>query len=163
MNDATREKETFTSHLQSHQTAMELVRINLLTITLLTMPLIANPVAISDLTASNVSIIIPPGSSEACLQLLAVDDDLVEGDDVFTITAEAANTRDSVNGNALITILDNDGKNSVIIFPVNSLRVGVHGCVYGNIECSTYVKFQRSVCTKIAAWCPGDPGTFMKL
>ena len=113
MNDATREKETFTSHLQSYQTAMELVRIDLLTITLLTMPLIGNPVAISDLTAANVSSIIPPGSSEACLQLLAVDDDIVEGTDVFTVTAEAANTRDTVNGNASITISDNDGKNSI--------------------------------------------------
>ena len=78
------------------------------------MPLIGNPVAISDLTAANVSNIIPPGLSKACLQLLAVDDDIVEGNDIFTVTAEAANTRDLVNGNASITISDNDGKNNMI-------------------------------------------------
>ena len=48
------------------------------------------------------------------------------------------------------------------IFPVNSLRVGVHRRVYGKIERNVR-EFQSSVSTKIAAWRPGDYGTFVKL
>ena len=35
------------------------------------------------------------------------------------------------------------------IFPVNSLRVGVHGRVYGNIERSTYVNFNAPFLQKL--------------
>ena len=44
---------------------------------------------VSDITAENLSIAIPPGMSKACIQLLAVDDKLVEDDE--------------------LNILDNDG------------------------------------------------------
>lgn len=64
----------------------------------------------SDLIIENISSIIPPGSSEACLQLEAFDDNIVEGDDIFTVTAEASNSGDRVNGNVSIIITDNDGK-----------------------------------------------------
>ena len=37
----------------------------------------------------------------------------------------------------------------VIHFPVNSLRVGVHGRVYGNIERSTYVNFNAPFLQKL--------------
>ena len=61
----------------------------------------------SDLIIENMSSIIPPGSSEACLQLEAVDDDIVEGVDVFAVTADSA---DTVNGNVSIIVTDNDGE-----------------------------------------------------
>ena len=57
----------------------------------------------------NTSIAIPPGVSEARLQLVAVDDELVEGKETFTLTVEAADPSDTVNGNVPITISDNDG------------------------------------------------------
>lgn len=47
--------------------------------------------------------------SEACLQLLAVDDGIVEDDEVFVITAESDNSNDIATGNVSVNILDNDG------------------------------------------------------
>ena len=64
----------------------------------------------SDLTAENVSITITPGMSEACFEILAVDDEIVENDEEFVVTAEADNPNDIVNGNVSINILDNDGE-----------------------------------------------------
>ena len=46
------------------------------------------------------------------------------------------------------------------IFPVNPLRVGVHGRVYGNIERSTYMNFNAPFLQKLQ---PGVLATFMKL
>ena len=66
-------------------------------------------VAAVDMTLVNTSIAIPPGVSEACLQLAAVDDEIVEGDETFTLTVEATDPSDTVNGNVPITISDNDG------------------------------------------------------
>lgn len=45
-----------------------------------------------------------------CSQLLAVDDEIVEGDEVFIVTIEADNPSDSVNGITVVTVSDNDGK-----------------------------------------------------
>ena len=63
----------------------------------------------SDLIVQNMSSVIPPGSSEACLHLEAVDDDIVEDNDIFTITADASQSGDRVNGNVSLTLTDNDG------------------------------------------------------
>lgn len=57
----------------------------------------------------NASIAIPPGESEACLQLLAADDVIVESEESFTLMVEAVDPSDTVNGNVLISISDNDG------------------------------------------------------
>ena len=56
------------------------------------------------------SIVIPPGLPEACIQFFATDDDIVEGCEVFTMTAETSNANDTINGTTSIIIIDNDGK-----------------------------------------------------
>ena len=53
--------------------------------------------------------VIPPGESQACLQLLATDDEIVEDSEVFIVTIETGNTNDVVNGTTYVTISDNDG------------------------------------------------------
>ena len=63
-----------------------------------------------DLTAENVSITITPGMSEACFEILAIDDEIVENDEEFVVTAKADNLNDIVTGNVSINILDNDGE-----------------------------------------------------
>ena len=57
------------------------------------------------------STVISSGASEACLLLLAVDDEIVEVNELFTLVVEAENPRDTVNGNTSIIVLDNDGEN----------------------------------------------------
>ena len=52
--------------------------------------------------------------SEVCIQLLAIDDDTVEGEEVLLGNVAAANLRDSVNGNVSIVIIDNDGTQSLL-------------------------------------------------
>ena len=63
----------------------------------------------------NVSTIIHPGVSEACLQFLANDDEIVENQELFTMIAEMTNPNDTVNGTTSIIIIDNDGKDDDII------------------------------------------------
>lgn len=64
----------------------------------------------SDFTIVNMSTIIPPEEFEACLQLAAVDDEIVEDHEFFIVMVEALNPNDVVNGTASIIISDNDGK-----------------------------------------------------
>ena len=56
--------------------------------------------------------VIPPGVSEACLQLLAVDDEIVESNELFTAVVEAHDPNDMVDGATSFAILDNDGNNN---------------------------------------------------
>ena len=65
---------------------------------------------LGDLTIVNQSTVIPPGVSEACVLLLAVDDEIVEDNEAFTIIVETDDPSGMVNGNASIVISDNDGK-----------------------------------------------------
>ena len=65
--------------------------------------------AVSDFTIVNVSTIIPPGVFEACLQLVAVDDETVEDHELFIVVVETINPSDMVNGTTSIIISDNDG------------------------------------------------------
>ena len=53
--------------------------------------------------------VIPPGDSEACFQLLAVDDETVEDDELFTVVVETGNSNDILNETATIIMSDNDG------------------------------------------------------
>lgn len=57
----------------------------------------------------NESTVIPPGISEACLLLLAIDDEIIEDNERFTVIVEAKNPSDMVNGTTMIIISDNDG------------------------------------------------------
>ena len=66
-------------------------------------------IAVEDIAILNTSIAISPGQSEACIQLLAVDDMIVESEERFTLRVEAADPSDTVNGNVSISISDNDG------------------------------------------------------
>ena len=59
----------------------------------------------------NTSTFIPPGVYGVCIALLAVEDEIVEGDEAFTI-AVVVDQSDEVNGNTTVIILDNDGKRS---------------------------------------------------
>ena len=55
-------------------------------------------------------IAIPLGESEACLQLLAVDDEIVEDTELFTVIFKAVNPNDIVNETTSVIVYDNDGK-----------------------------------------------------
>ena len=69
-----------------------------------------------DLTiVNNISTVISPGASEACLPFLAVDDEIVEDNELFTVTVETENPRDTVNGNASIIVFDNDGNEFTVM------------------------------------------------
>ena len=48
--------------------------------------------------------------SQACFQLAAIDDTIVESEEAFTLVIECANSNDIVAGNATVVIIDNDGK-----------------------------------------------------
>ena len=51
--------------------------------------------------------------SEACIQINAIDDELIEDEEHFSVVAEVGNPSDIVYGNTSVTILDNDGILSV--------------------------------------------------
>lgn len=52
---------------------------------------------------------IPSGLYEACFQVRAVDDDIIEDTELFTVMVETSNANDVVNGTTLMIISDNDG------------------------------------------------------
>ena len=56
--------------------------------------------------------VIPPGESEACFHPLAVDDEIIEDNEVFVVVVEAVNPIDVINKTVLVMITDNDGKYS---------------------------------------------------
>ena len=57
----------------------------------------------------NKTTLIPPGVFEACIQLLAIDDEIIEDDEVFILTIESELPQDRVNGSVSVIISDNDG------------------------------------------------------
>ena len=64
-----------------------------------------------DLDISDLPTEIAVGSYEACFQLEAVDDEIVEAEERFTLVVEARNKYDTVDGNTTqITVFDNDGR-----------------------------------------------------
>ena len=63
----------------------------------------------SDLILLNTSTVISPRKSEACLQLVSVDDQLIEDKETFSVVVVAQNENDRVNGNTTVIIFDNDG------------------------------------------------------
>ena len=52
-----------------------------------------------DLNITNQPVVIPVGKSEACFQLVAVDDETAESNETFTLVVEATNPNDMVDGN----------------------------------------------------------------
>ena len=68
--------------------------------------------ASSDFAILNLTTNIPPGLTKACLQLEAINDEIIEDNEQFTITFKAMNPRDSVNGTTSLIVDDNDGKHS---------------------------------------------------
>ena len=66
-------------------------------------------IADSDITIVNKTTLIPPGVSAACIQLLAIDDEIVEDDEAFILTIESELPQDRVNGSVSVIISDNDG------------------------------------------------------
>ena len=66
--------------------------------------------------------IIPPGLTRACLQLEAIDDEIVEDNELFMVIIEAVNPSDSVNGTTSLTIYDNDGKCIHVILYLDFIR-----------------------------------------
>ena len=71
-----------------------------------------NPNEGSDFKLMNVNestvAIIPREENATCFNLLAIDDAIIEDEEVFTITFEALHSND-MDINATITITDNDG------------------------------------------------------
>ena len=63
-----------------------------------------------DYNVTNVPAIIPVGESQACFQIVATDDTIVEGEEVFTLIAEAQSLNDIICDNTTINIFDNDRK-----------------------------------------------------
>ena len=57
-------------------------------------------------------IVLPPGVSEECFQLAAIDDEIVESDEMFRLIIETLHPNDVVNGNTSVVIQDNDCKHS---------------------------------------------------
>lgn len=55
------------------------------------------------------SLTITPSVPETCLKLVSVDDDLIEGEEIFSVMVVVQNENDRVNGNVTVIIFDNDG------------------------------------------------------
>ena len=55
------------------------------------------------------TLIITPQSDSACITIEAVDDQIAEEAERFSLTAMVNNTLDAVNGTTNIEIVDNDG------------------------------------------------------
>ena len=51
--------------------------------------------------------------SEACIQIHALDDELIEDEEHYSVVVEVGNPSDIVYGNTIVIILDNDGILSV--------------------------------------------------
>lgn len=52
---------------------------------------------------------IPAQYSKACITIEAYDDEILEGNEMFYITANASNLLDEVIGNSSVVVSDNDG------------------------------------------------------
>ena len=64
----------------------------------------------SDYKLINQPTVIPVGVSDACFQLAAVEDMVIEDDKNFTLVVETANSNDKIVGKTTFLISDNDGK-----------------------------------------------------
>ena len=64
----------------------------------------------NDFSVVSEETVIPAGALQACLQLVAVDDNIVEGTEVFTVMVEPFNPGDKINGSTSVIISDNDGE-----------------------------------------------------
>lgn len=64
----------------------------------------------SDYSITDQPIEIPVGESEICFQLLAVDDEIVESEEEFTLIIQPTNPNDILDGNVTINIIDDDCK-----------------------------------------------------
>ena len=62
-----------------------------------------------DVNITNPLIEIPIGDSEACVQLEAIDDIIVENEEAFVLVAMAVNMYDVLDKNVTLFISDNDG------------------------------------------------------
>ena len=69
-----------------------------------------NTVGDNDLTVINMPNTILPGETEYCFQLLALHDEIVEGDEDYIVFIMSANSSDRVNGSISVIISDNDGE-----------------------------------------------------
>ena len=68
------------------------------------------------MTIFNESTIISVGAFQTCIQIVANEDEFVEGDEGFTVFVELTDPDDVVGTNGtLITITDNDGEDVSIV------------------------------------------------
>lgn len=63
----------------------------------------------NDVNITKSLIEIPIGDSEACVQLEAIDDIIVENEEEFVLVATAVNRYDVLDQNVTIFVSDNDG------------------------------------------------------
>ena len=57
---------------------------------------------------------IPIGATKACIRLEAVDDEIIEADEIFILVIETIHSNDSIDGNTTVVISDNDCKITAI-------------------------------------------------
>lgn len=69
-----------------------------------------NFVDAGDYSLSHLPVNIPTTVSETCFQITAIDDDIVENNEEFTLIVDTINPNDMVDGNATVNISDNDGR-----------------------------------------------------
>ena len=65
---------------------------------------------VKDFNISNQLEVVPVNTSEVCFQLEAIDDEIVEDEEFYTLVVNALNPNDIVDANTTVVILDNDGK-----------------------------------------------------
>ena len=66
--------------------------------------------------------------SQACFQLVAIDDTIVESEEVFTLIIEASNSNDIVSGNVTVVIVDNDSKEESHSCTLELMSASLHSC-----------------------------------
>lgn len=71
--------------------------------------------AVDELVLANTFLAIPPEESKACVQLLAVEDGIIESDELYTVTVDPLIVGDKVDMNISIVILDDDGECQIIV------------------------------------------------
>ena len=98
-----------------HSLTLPMVRINFFTMMLLTNAYLFNPVSLfltaNDYISRMEVVLIPPGEDSIMVEVTIIEDEIIEGSEVFfgVIAAEDVFTS-VIGGMANVTIIDNDGE-----------------------------------------------------
>ena len=105
-------REIFPSHSRQYQPVLPMVNtLNVIVVLLIGWWLALFHFAVfKDFNISDQLDVIHVNTSEACFQLVAIDDEVVEDDETYTLIVNALNPNDNVDANTTVIIVDNDGK-----------------------------------------------------